>query len=1108
MPRFRPALALALLLLAGQGAGAQEQRIGLRAGEHPGRSRVVLDWPRRPQYQAEQTEDRLLLRLPAALLPSLEGSGRLARNVLAIARVPEGLLLTLRPGVRVRHFIMDNRLVLDLSDPAAEPDAVQRTAEATPAPRRGRAAPRVVAAVEPGPAVAAPPAPAAVAPPAPAVAAPRVAEAPPQRVPEAVAPRVEAAAPPLTAPVLRLPRPGRPAAPPREAVFAAAPREEVAQANLPPPPRAGAAAVPAAVVVPVVAAPAAPALVAAPAAPALAAAPAAPVLVAAPAVPARVAALARVAAAVPAAPPVMAPVVAAVPAPLATPAPAIAPIVAPLVAPVVPPRPPAVLAPLSAVQARLVQVAGQPPALHLPFNEPAGAAVLRRGDTLLMAFASAQPVDLAALRGSPLFAPMEATPLPGGVVLRLPLAAPAGVQARREGPGWVLHFTRGDERRDGEAEPRTLAPEALAGTPPRFVLRATRPGLALSLTDPETGLPLLLGTVLEAGQAVPLPRRLAEFELPPTLLGLAVLARSDSVTLAPQNDRFVIAAAGGAQLALDPAAAAAAGGAPAMTRSFDLPAIAVPALLNRLRAQQGGIAGAAPLARAPARRDAAETLLALGLGQEAQAMAGLAMAEDPAAAADPRTIGLAAAAAVLAGRVAEARPLRDAALPESDETTLWRAALAALEAQPERAAAGFAATLPLLLDYPAPLRARLLPLAAEALAEAGEHAALAQLLAATPEGLALPRAMQLQAAGKPAEALAAYEAIAAGSDRRARALALRRVVDLKLASGALDAAGAARVLDSALFAWRGDEVELALRRRLAELRVQAKEPRVALALLQETVAMFPEQAAALRPAMVAALLAAVRDEPPLAAVVLHDTQAELLQGDPRAEEAAALLAERLVALDLTDRAATLLARAADRATEPARRAALGLRLAGLKLDEGNAAAALAALEATKGEALPEALSRDRVVLAARAEARRGNLPQAVEGLQALGDAGAAPLSDLLAEAQEWPAAAAAGARVLLALPAAPAALDAAQQRTLLRQAALLVLAGDEAGLAVLRTAQGGRLPAGPLAEGFAALTAESLKGLADLPRLAREQQLFRNLPRRLEALRAGAPVTR
>ncbi|MGC8468697.1 MAG: hypothetical protein ACP5NI_02215, partial [Acetobacteraceae bacterium] len=45
------------------------------------------------------------------------------------------------------------------------------------------------------------------------------------------------------------------------------------------------------------------------------------------------------------------------------------------------------------------------------------------------------------------------------------------------------------------------------------------------------------------------------------------------------------------------------------------------------------------------------------------------------------------------------------------------------------AAAGFAATLPLLLAYPGPLRARLLPLAAETMVRGGQQAAAAALIA-------------------------------------------------------------------------------------------------------------------------------------------------------------------------------------------------------------------------------------------------------------------------------------------------------------------------------------------------------------------------------------------
>ncbi|MBK1661986.1 hypothetical protein, partial [Paracraurococcus ruber] len=69
-------------------------------------------------------------------------------------------------------------------------------------------------------------------------------------------------------------------------------------------------------------------------------------------------------------------------------------------------------------------------------------------------------------------------------------------------------------------------------------------------------------------------------------------------------------------------------------------------------------------------------------------------------------------------------------------------------------------------------------------------------------------------------------------------------------------------------------------------------------------------------------------------------------------------------------------------------------------------------------------------------------------------------------------------------------------------------AGDEPGLAALRQAAAPRMGDGALAEAFRALTADPLRGLADLPRLQQELQLFRTLPTRLEALRTSASVTR
>ncbi|MDO9709355.1 hypothetical protein [Paracraurococcus lichenis] len=746
-------------------------------------------------------------------------------------------------------------------------------------------------------------------------------------------------------------------------------------------------------------------------------------------------------------------------------------------------------------------------AVLLPVPAGTGAAVVRRGGEVLAVLDSAEAPDLAPLRGHPVFGALVADPLPGATLLRLPLAPPGQLRARREAAGWVLEAIRPAPALEGAP---ALMPEAEPGPPPRLLLKAAAPGRVVPVADPETGLPLLLGTLREGAEALPVGRRLPEFDLLPSLLGAAVLARSDGVAVQALRGRFGIAAAGGARFALD-AGVTQPPAAPAMTRSFDLPDQPPAELLNRAQALQAAIAGAAPLTRLAQRRAAGEALLALGLPQEAQAMLALGFAEDPRATADAGYAALAGAAALLAGRLAEAGALRAPDWPESDEATLWRAALAAAQGEWREAGPGFAATMPLLLAYPAALRARLLPLAALALAEAGERAALARLLGRAGEAaedLVLPRAILAELDGKPEEALALYDRAAAGRDRQARARAIRRGVELRLVTGAIDAKAAARALEAALYAWRGDRQELETRLRLATLRRGSGDARGALALLRETAAMLPEQAEALQPAIRDAFLAGLAESPPLAAVALFDAFPELLPADPRGEEAMLVLADRLLALDLGDRAAALLRQAMERAAGTSR-AALGLRLAALRLQESDLSGAEAALADSAAPELPAGLAQPRAVLAARLDARRGRVPEAVAALRALGPAGGEALAELLTESTDWAGAAAAlGTHLAATLPAPPATLADAQRRLLLRQAALLALAGDEPALAALRESAAARMGEGPLAEAFALLTADPLRGLADLPRLQRELQLFRSLPARLEALRAGAPVTR
>ena len=805
-------------------------------------------------------------------------------------------------------------------------------------------------------------------------------------------------------------------------------------------------------------------------------------------------------AAAPAAPPVVPP--AAVPAPVSPAAPqeAAGPVSVPAGRPVEIPS--AAPAPIRLTASRLSLPAG--PAILLPFPAGTGAAILPRGEVLLLVFDSPEGPDLAPLQDDPVFGGLRAEALPEATLMRLPLAATARLLARREATGWTLAVAPAGEAPLPEID---LATES--GPPARLLLRAPSPGRVVPVQDPETGLPLLVGTLRQGQAAMRTGRRLPELDLPPTLLGTAVLARSDGVLLQAGTDRFTLALAGGGRLSLDTALAGPVP-APELVRSFDLPARPPAELMTQLQALQAGIAAAPPLARLPQRRAAGELLLALGLPQEAQAMLSLGFAEDPRAAADPSYAALAGAAALLAGRLAEAEALRSPAWGGGDEARLWQATLAAARSEWQPAAAGFARSLPLLLAYPAGLKARLLPLAAQALAEAGETAALRRLLDTAGTGaaeLALPRAMLAEAEGRSEEALAAYDRLAAGRDRRVRARALRQAVELRLASGRIDAASAAKAIEAGLLAWRGDATEMDARLRAAALYREAGKGRAALDLLRDTAALFPDRGKALRPALQESFVAALAEAPPLAAVALYDAHPDLRPEGAGSEQAILLLADRLTALDLGDRAAGLLRQVMQQA-EGTSRAALGLRLARLRFEEGDFAGAAAALADSAVPELPPAQQVARAVLAARIEARRGQRDDAVAALRSLGAPGSEALAEVLVEASDWSGAAAAHATALAALPPAPAVLTDAEARLVLRQAVLLALAGDEAGLVTLREAQAGRVGAGPLADAFALLTGDPLRGLADLPRLQRELQLFRSLPSRLEALRAGPPLTR
>lgn len=730
--------------------------------------------------------------------------------------------------------------------------------------------------------------------------------------------------------------------------------------------------------------------------------------------------------------------------------------------------------------------------LDVPFDAPLGVAVFRRGNVALVVFDRQVAIDLAPLREHPVFGSASVQSLPDATVVQVPLDPSTALSH------WSAHRWRIDAT-SSPPNPRPIMTKDADG---RLLLTAAMPGSVVALSDPASGATLLVGTQRRDGQGVAAQHRSVEFTLLPTWQGVAVVPASDRVAVRATQDGFILTAAP-ASLALSPASE---GGPPAsaagLTRRFDFPDKPTSTLMLTLQRQEGEAAMTPALARGPRRVAVARTLIALGMGAEAQAVLRLAADDDPQQAASADSAALGSIAALLAHRPDEAGGLNDSRLNEADDVELWRAVRQAqLQQGSASAAATLAAAVPLLLGYPAPLRDHILPLAAETMATGGEQAAAASLLDARKNdtSLDLARGMLQEAKGDTAGALATYDRLTQSPDRLVYARAAVRAVELRLASGVISEREAADRLDKLLYAWRGDASELALRERLADLRARSGAWRAALGLLRENEALFPAQKPVLHAKLADVFAAFLRTNAadglsPLELVSLVNENTELLPDGPDGEALEERLADRLLALDLPRRAGPVLEKLMHAAPTGVGRAAFGTRLAAMRAAEGDTQGALAALAESDGTDLPPNLAERRGLLLADAYAKRGDMEHALALLTTMATAAADEArATILERAGNWPAAQRALADyVAKAVPSA-GTLDNGQRRTLLRLATAAARAGDGAGLSDLRQREASRMGKGPLAEMFRLLTAAPVRSVEDLKRSGQEAALARGL---------------
>jgi len=131
-----------------------ETPVGVRLGEHPGFSRLVLDMPGPAAPAVVRDGNRVSIRLPEGLAPDIAAPARrLPPGIAGLAAEGSRITLEVAAGAELRQFRLGNRVVLDVLAPSSAPSS----APASPAPSPTAPPPRPASTSLPLPVPPAPP---------------------------------------------------------------------------------------------------------------------------------------------------------------------------------------------------------------------------------------------------------------------------------------------------------------------------------------------------------------------------------------------------------------------------------------------------------------------------------------------------------------------------------------------------------------------------------------------------------------------------------------------------------------------------------------------------------------------------------------------------------------------------------------------------------------------------------------------------------------------------------------------------------------------------------------------------------------------------------------
>lgn len=465
----------------------------------------------------------------------------------------------------------------------------------------------------------------------------------------------------------------------------------------------------------------------------------------------------------------------------------------------------------------------------------------------------------------------------------------------------------------------------------------------------------------------------------------------------------------------------------------------------------------------------------------------------------PEFRALRGAARVLTGDLEGAEAdLTVPSLANNPEAALWRAAIAADKRDWPKAMDGFKATSAILNSYPDPMIGKLGLRAAEAALEIRDSTNAKRLLdrvleRSGPESEERPdvqylRGLYYAQTGDTDRAREQLKMSYESLDRLYRAKAGLALTNLELAEGKMSPTAAAEQLAGLTFTWRGDDLEMQIRSRMGEVLIAGGKYPEGFNTMKETAALVADtpRAEAITKDMSRIFADLYKDGaarlPTLEALKLYDQFRELTPVGEAGDEIIRQLAERLISIDLLNRAADLLQHQVEYRLSGLDKARMGTRLASIRLLDSKPEEALKALELSNVPGIPADLMAERRLMQAKAmaELNRGD-----EALRLLADDDSTNANllrvDIAWRGQKWDAAALALNKVIGPPPAAGMVLEPDASQLVLNRAVALALAGDGTGLSLMRKDFESAMKGGPNEDAFRVLTRpEQAMGLIDV----------------------------